>query len=669
MAKRGKPANDKEQLEAFRKTIAGGNKLERTIKENKVLKAQLEATTEQLEQARKSRGLAIPEKTRKRKKPKTFARVILGDTHGSHAEKGAVSALLNDIEAIDVREVVHLGDGLECGGWLAQKHTLGYVSQIDESVYEDDVAATNDLLDHIQKRAPHAEIHYMEGNHEQRVERWCVDACEGNKRNAEFLLRAVSPEKVLNLEKRGIKYYRIGECHGGLLERGTLKLGKSFFTHGFSCAKHAASKTLDKFAACVFYGHCFSDDTELLTRDGWKKYTDLSVGDLAATVNMETGQFEHQPIKDVWTHDHYTEMVKIKSRSIDALVTEDHAMVLMSPNVRRLGEATTGKRKLRRVKAKDVSDLAKAAIPLAAMSDNQSDYDISDDMIRLIGWIVSEGCIEEGNDHIRIAQSDIPGGGVEELDDLLPRMNIDFSKIKRYDAGSDEHGQHRNYDAYRYGLSSKSDAVKEYHTRCPEKKLQKWMTELSARQFEILLDTLIMADGSISTTSENSVQFASNIDSDIDILQELCAKHGKRSSHIVRYRNGSRYNVLTICERGFTHVSSEKISVVPYSGDVWCCSVDNQTLIVRRNGKVFVAGNTHRADYSTTRMVGVGLVAAWCPGCICQLQPRWRHNDPSGWTHGYILQIVNESDGTFHAMHVPIDNGRSYLTSLLTSIS
>ena len=215
---------------------------------------------------------------------------------------------------------------------MMQSHTLGYVAQMDEVVYEEDVAATNDLLDKLATVAPNANIHYLEGNHEQRMERWCVDAVEGNKRNAEYLMRAIAPQFVLSLHERGIPYYKIDGQHSGLSERGILKLGHSYFTHGFSTGKHAAARHLDKFAGCVFYGH------------------------------------------------------------------------------------------------------------------------------------------------------------------------------------------------------------------------------------------------------------------------------------------------------------------------------------------------THRADTHTTRLVNVGLVSAFCPGCLSTLAPRWRHNDPSGWTHGYILQIVNEDDGTFHAIHVPIDNGKSYLTNLIKSV-
>lgn len=231
-------------------------------KRNEDLENRVDELLENLENARKARGLRLPEKSRKRSKPKTFCRLVIADTHGTHADPGAISALMQDLEHIDVREIMMLGDHLECGGFLAQHYTLGYVAQIDESEYEDDIAATNDLLDNLHKLCPKSEMHMLEGNHEQRVERWCVEKAV-QKKSAEWLRRQICAESVLNLKKRGVNYYRMGEKHTGLQVRGTVKLGVSYYTHGVTARKHAAAGHLDKFAGCVFYGHTHRMDTHV----------------------------------------------------------------------------------------------------------------------------------------------------------------------------------------------------------------------------------------------------------------------------------------------------------------------------------------------------------------------------------------------------------------------
>lgn len=244
------------EIKSFRESLADGRATERLQKENQILKKQLHETLDQLESARKVRGLVIPERTKKQTPP-TFARLIIADTHGSHVDNSAIGALLHDIQDIDIRETVMLGDHLECGGWLAGSHTLGYVAEIDECSYEDDIACTNDLLDKLQDNG--SKIIYVEGNHEHRIERWIVDAVRGHKRNAEYLKRQIAPEHVLRLKDRGIQYVPM-DSQNDMSDRGIIKLGKSYFTHGFSTAKHAAGKTLERYAGCVFYGHTHRAD-------------------------------------------------------------------------------------------------------------------------------------------------------------------------------------------------------------------------------------------------------------------------------------------------------------------------------------------------------------------------------------------------------------------------
>jgi hypothetical protein len=63
-------------------------------------------------------------------------------------------------------------------------------------------------------------------------------------------------------------------------------------------------------------------------------------------------------------------------------------------------------------------------------------------------------------------------------------------------------------------------------------------------------------------------------------------------------------------------------------------------------------------------LVAVGISKAFFPGCLCELQPMWRHSDPSNWTHGYCIDVVAKS-GNFQHIQVPIWNGESLGCSLL----
>jgi predicted phosphodiesterase len=183
-----------------------------------------------------------------------FTRIVVPDTHGNKIARHAAAAFLADVKRINPREVVMLGDHLDCGGFLAQHHTLGFVAECDDT-YEDDSKSTNDFLDLLQKSAPKARFHYLEGNHEHRVEAYCITMALRNKSNAQFLLNAIGPEAVLKLKERGITYYRTSGRYNGLPTPGTIKLGKCHFTHGFGHGRHATADHLSRAAACIVHGH------------------------------------------------------------------------------------------------------------------------------------------------------------------------------------------------------------------------------------------------------------------------------------------------------------------------------------------------------------------------------------------------------------------------------
>lgn len=203
----------------------------------------------------------------KKKGPGDFVRVIIPDVHGMVMDRDAVDAFFRDLKTLDPDEVVIMGDLLECGGFLAAHHTLGYVSQTEYS-YQQDVTAAIWFLDELAKAAPRARVHYLEGNHEDRVERWVVDQTMRHTRDAEFLRGLLSPEFLLNLAARGIAYYRRGERYHGLEEPGMIKLGKILFVHELNGGKHAAASSVAQVAANVNFAHTHREDTSSLVLTG-----------------------------------------------------------------------------------------------------------------------------------------------------------------------------------------------------------------------------------------------------------------------------------------------------------------------------------------------------------------------------------------------------------------
>jgi hypothetical protein len=203
-------------------------------------------------QWRKEKNPPAPKTYVKRAAGGEQARVIIPDSHGEHIDPEARDAFLADLVCLNPFEIVLLGDHLDCGGVLSV-HQRSYTNELTES-YDADVAAANAFLDAIQKAAPKARIHYLEGNHEQHVERWATREFENHK-DAVKVLDVFGPEAQLKLKKRGIAYYKRSEMYMGLSLPGTIKLGNCYFTHGTRAPKHSADRYVQDFSGNVVFGH------------------------------------------------------------------------------------------------------------------------------------------------------------------------------------------------------------------------------------------------------------------------------------------------------------------------------------------------------------------------------------------------------------------------------
>jgi hypothetical protein len=244
------------------KDIAAAGKEAKFNSEAARLKQQLDlerrahtATLAALEEARlvASGPLPAPPTPAKRAKLKgDEVEVIFGDVHGNHHDPAAFSALLADLKIIKPHRVIIGGDFINCGGFLAEHHTLGYVAESQDS-YEEDIVVANRLLSAIQEHSNASEILYIEGNHEWRVERWALTQRLSHHKDTELLRRTFCAQHVLNLEKRGIKYFPQGQTHPGCQVPGWIKLGKVYFTHKIAGGSDAAETALRKVGGNIVF--------------------------------------------------------------------------------------------------------------------------------------------------------------------------------------------------------------------------------------------------------------------------------------------------------------------------------------------------------------------------------------------------------------------------------
>lgn len=80
------------------------------------------------------------------------------------------------------------------------------------------------------------------------------------------------------------------------------------------------------------YGECYKPDVLVLTEDGWKKLSDVKEGDMVLTLNTSTNIIEKQPVVKKIEYDYNGDMIHIKGRNIDDVVTPNHGFPIYNRN-------------------------------------------------------------------------------------------------------------------------------------------------------------------------------------------------------------------------------------------------------------------------------------------------------------------------------------------------
>jgi DNA helicase HerA-like ATPase len=341
---------------------------------------------------------------------------------------------------------------------------------------------------------------------------------------------------------------------------------------------------------------CLSEDTEILTKNGWKKYTDIKIGDLAFSFNPKTKTLELDEIERIILKEHKGELIKLfNNNSIDALVTKDHQVLCNYRTTKKDRKWSWSSNKF--VIAKDLPNTIR--IPLAAKMNSNTKCNIDDDLIKIIGWIITDGYIHyfENKKYFsyEISQSEAKGEISTEMTEVVKRRFPDVSIYKR--KREDE-------------IFKRSEECMFYFKKDPSEEINSWLLNdvhriprifleiASLSQLKILFDAMVQGNGTIQFSKKGYkyITFYVGQNEELaDDFQELCVRLG--FSAIKSYvQQNNQIKVLVSFKRKYAHI--KKIKTESYSGKVWDITIKNHAFVARRNGKIFFTGNCPEAAQS-----------------------------------------------------------------------
>ena len=349
---------------------------------------------------------------------------------------------------------------------------------------------------------------------------------------------------------------------------------------------------------------CYDEQTEVLTNAGWKFFRELFYNDKICTLNPENNNIEFHNPEEIVIFNHHKKLVSIKNQALDIMVTPDHNMYVSSQH-----DVRTGKKSFKFVKARDLQyqSLIKRtgiwtgaeethfilpSVGVGHYGGNQVQiYKTAEIEIPMDVWLaffgiwLSDGSSSPGR--VSVAQKKEPS--TAQIEELLTFLPFKFS---------------RNPDGNEFYCYNKQlfEFLQQFG-KAPEKFVPAFIKNLSQRQINIFLDWFALGD---ATHMKNDFRiFYTSSKKLADDIQELLLKIGRIGVIKKRQRTGKvfikdhfadssriQYEVLERVKKLDSWIDKRNINEVDYSGKVYCATVKNHIMYVRRNGKPYWCGNT-----------------------------------------------------------------------------
>ena len=376
------------------------------------------------------------------------------------------------------------------------------------------------------------------------------------------------------------------------------------------------------------YG-CYDEQTEVLTNHGWKFFKDVTLEDAVATLKDGQKLFYQRPTDII--KEHYSgPMYRLKTRGVDLLVTPNHCLYVAkgsyyngrySPpkRVDRPFELVTPAKyfgKNKRFKKSAIWQgwyLPTFVLPkyenfwqnnLGLTNKKYPNKTIeTNDWLAFLGWYVAEGCSSKING-VAVACNNTDGGAEKKtIKDVIDRLNVKYSL-------SSEDRPALLFRIYNKQLStwlSQHCGKDSYSKKVPE-----FIKILPPEQIKVFLDALYQGDGHLGPTYHVLTTVSKRLADDV---QELILKVGQTSSLSKRPPRAGltpvrgRFVCSTVpaycvnwLKRSDDHNTSNKglapkrssEETVQYDGMVYCVTVPDHVIYVRRHGTPVWCGNSLR---------------------------------------------------------------------------
>lgn len=324
---------------------------------------------------------------------------------------------------------------------------------------------------------------------------------------------------------------------------------------------------------------CYDKETEILTDRGWKYFKDLDKTELVAQINPNTFKIEFvKPLRYI-CHNHYNKkMIHFKSKFLDIMVTSNHNMF-----TKHMVNACINFNKFQLLPAKRLFKSGCWVIKQGCTG-NKTPINNIKFPPELLGIYIAEGSLY-GVNGIEISQNE--GEKLEEIKIMLKDNGINYRIV---------HSMKKNPKHARVIIRYPEFAnyVKQFG-KASDKFIPDNIKNNSNEVIRKFLDWFLLGDGS---KFENNKYYHTCSKRLADDIQECLLRIGYAASIYKYISNFDKKSVMyRVTERINGHsVICDKShrKKVDYNGKVYCVEVPTHLLVVRKNNKIAICGNSSK---------------------------------------------------------------------------
>jgi nucleoside-diphosphate-sugar epimerase len=338
------------------------------------------------------------------------------------------------------------------------------------------------------------------------------------------------------------------------------------------------------------YGCCYSEDTDVLTRTGWKRFYELAEDDDVLTYSVERNVAEFQNPSAHFAYPYTGKMYVQKNRRLETCVTPNHRMLvawdcnhdgLERPRLME-AQCIAGKPMAYLLGAEVAAgeDCEQFVLPAVHGAKHKHDFPARPipmtDWLRFLGWYLAEG---------HCYQSEKTGNCTVTLTTYY--RTAEALAVMRAVGLAPVVDQHH--------VTATSHQMYEYVRqlgKAHDKFIPQCIKDFSKPYLVILLNALLDGDG--DHNGKNSWRYTTVSKRLADDVQEIAIKCGLAAS--IAFDKQGFFRVYGCSTRSAQcNQGKDRSGWVDYAGTVYCVEVPNSVVLVRQNGHAYFSGNSKGA--------------------------------------------------------------------------